>query len=197
MSKMMTNEEIVKTFQDAGALLTGHFKLRSGMHSDKFFQAALLFVQPAIGEKLCSTLAERMKDLGAETVISPAVGGLFVGQEIARALKLKSIFADKENDQLVLKRGFSIRKGEKVIIAEDVVTKGGRVQQTIDLVRSLGGEPVAVGIIADRSGGEADFGIPLYSLIQLNLPKYDPQECPFCKKGMPLFTPGSGAGSKA
>ena len=129
--------------------------------------------------------------------ISPAVGGLLVGRELARSLTRKSIFADKVNDQLVLKRGFSIRPGEKVIIAEDVVTEGGRVQQTIDLVRSLGGIPVAVAIITDRSGGKANFGIPLFSLLQLNLPTYLPEECPMCKEGMDLTTPGSGAGSKA
>lgn len=195
----MTHEEIVKELQDAGALLTGHFKLRSGKHSNRFFQCALVFVDPDRGERLCSALADQIKAKGitAETVISPAVGGLFVGQELARALKLKSIFADKVNDQLVLKRGFSIRPGEKVIIAEDVVTEGGRVQQTIDLVRSLGGIPVAVAIITDRSGGKANFGIPLFSLLQLNLPTYLPEECPMCKEGMALTTPGSGAGSKA
>ena len=106
----MTDQEIIKTFQDVGALLDGHFVLRSKLHSDKFFQAALLFKYPDIAEKLCRTLAERMKGLGAETVISPAVGGILVGQELARALKIQAIFADKENDELVLKRGFTIRK---------------------------------------------------------------------------------------
>ncbi|OQA83815.1 MAG: Orotate phosphoribosyltransferase [Lentisphaerae bacterium ADurb.Bin242] len=187
----MTDQEIVQSFQKAGALLDGHFILRSGLHSGKFFQAALLFRYPDIAEKLCRTLAERMKHLGAETVISPAVGGILVGQELARALGIQAIFADKENDQLVLKRGFTIRKGEKIIVAEDVVTKGGRVQQTIDLVRSLGGEPVAVGIVTDRSGCTVDFGIPLYSLIQLNLPAYNPADCPLCKAGVPLERPGS------
>ncbi len=191
----MTDQEIIKAFQDAGALLDGHFVLRSGLHSNKFFQAALLFRFPDIAEKLCRTLAERMKGLGATTVISPAVGGILVGQELARALGIQAIFADKENDQLVLKRGFTIQKGEKIIVAEDVVTKGGRVQQTIDLVRSLGGDPVAVGIITDRSGGNVDFGIPLYSLIKLSLPTFDPAECPLCKEGKPLTRPGSGAKS--
>ena len=191
----MTDQEIIKSFQDAGALLDGHFVLRSGMHSSKFFQCALLFRYPDIAEKLCRTLAERMKDLGAETVISPAVGGILVGQELARALGIQAIFADKENDQLVLKRGFSIRKGEKIIVAEDVVTKGGRVQQTIDLVRAHGGIPVGVGIVTDRSGGQVDFGIPLFSLIKLDLPIFDPAGCPLCKEGKPLTRPGSGAKS--
>ncbi len=195
----MTQDQIVKEFQDAGALLTGHFKLRSGKHSNRFFQCALVFVDPARGERLCTELARRISEAGiqADTVISPAVGGLFVGQEVARALKLNSIFADKVNDELVLKRGFSIRPGERVIVAEDVVTEGGRVKQTIELVKSLGGIPVAVSIITDRSGGKADFGVPLFSLLQLSLPTYLPEECPLCNDNIPLTTPGSGAGSKA
>ena len=195
----MTQDQIVQELQDAGALLTGHFKLRSGKHSNLFFQCALVFVDPARGERLCTELARRVTEQGiqADTVISPAVGGLFVGQEVARALKLKSIFADKVNDELVLKRGFSIKPGERVIIAEDVVTEGGRVKQTIELVKKLGGIPVAVTIITDRSGGKADFGVPLFSLLQLNLPTWLPEECPLCKDNAPLTTPGSGAGSKA
>lgn len=187
----MTNEEILEAFQSAGALLNGHFKLRSGLHSDRFFQCALVLRKPLVAERLCQTLAEKVAGLGAETVISPAVGGLIVGQEIARALKIDAIFADKDNDELILKRGFSIRPGEKVIVAEDVVTKGGRVQQTIDLVKKLGGIPVAVTVIADRSSSEPDFGVPFYSLIKLNLPTYDPAECPLCKEGVPLDVPGS------
>ena len=188
----MTDQEIIKSFQDAGALLDGHFVLRSGMHSNKFFQCALLFRYPDIAEKLCRTLAERMKNLGAETVISPAVGGILVGQELARALGIQAIFADKENDQLVLKRGFTIRKGEKIIVAEDVVTKGGRVQQTIDLVRAKGGEVVGVAVIVDRSGGEARFDVPKFeSALQLTLPTFDPAVCPLCAEHVPVDRPGS------
>ena len=187
----MTDQEIIKSFQDAGALLDGHFVLRSGMHSNKFFQCALLFRYPDVAEKLCRTLAERMKDLGAETVISPAVGGILVGQELARALGIQAIFADKENDQLVLKRGFTIRKGEKVLVAEDVVTKGGRVQQTIDLVRSFGGDVVGVAVIVDRSGGDAKFDVPFQSALKLDLPTFDPAACPLCAKKLPIDRPGS------
>ncbi len=194
----MTDQEIIDSFKQAKALLNGHFQLRSKKHSDHFFQAALVFRDPLLGEKLCATLAERIQAAGieAETVISPAVGGLLVGQEIARALKINAIFADKENDQLLLKRGFSIRKGEKIIVAEDVVTEGGRVQQTIDLVKSLGGEVAAVAVITDRSGGKASFGgIPFFSLIKLNLPTWLPEDCPLCKAGKPIEVPGSGAKS--
>ncbi len=194
----MTDQEIIESFRSAEALLTGHFQLRSGKHSDHFFQAALVFRNPLLGEKLCATLAERIQAAGiqAETVISPAVGGLLVGQEIARALRVNAIFADKENDQMLLKRGFRIKPGEKIIVAEDVVTEGGRVKQTIDLVRSLGGDVAAVAVITDRSGGKASFdGIPFFSLIKLDLPTWQPQDCPLCKAGKPVDVPGSGAKS--
>jgi len=187
----MTHDEVVSTFQKIGALLEGHFLLRSGLHSNRFFQAALLLQYPDIAESLCKEIAKQAEGLGAELVISPAVGGLVVGQEIARALKVRAIFADKENDMLVLKRGFSIKPGEKVLVAEDVVTKGGRVQQTIDLVRKHGGEVVAVGVVADRSGGEANFGVPFFSLIKLELATYQPDSCPLCKAKIPLVKPGS------
>ena len=188
----MTDQEIIAAFESAGALLTGHFQLRSKKHSNRFFQAALVFKKPWVGEELCKELAARIKAAGIETVISPAVGGLFVGQEIARALHIESIFADKENDQLVLKRGFRLKPGEKVIVAEDVVTEGGRVQQTIDLVRAHGADPVAVAVITDRSGGKASFGgIPFFSLLKLSLPTYTAEECPMCRAGQPIDVPGS------
>ncbi|MBR2000445.1 MAG: orotate phosphoribosyltransferase [Lentisphaeria bacterium] len=192
MSEIMSENEIIESLQESGALLSGHFQLRSKKHSNRFFQAALVFRNPKLGEKLCQVLAARMGETGAETVISPAVGGLIVGQEIARALGINAIFADKDNDQLVLKRGFSIRKGEKIIVAEDVVTEGGRVKQTIELVKSLGGIPVAVAVITDRSGGKVDFdGIPFYSLIKLDLPTWTQEECPMCKNGEAIDVPGS------
>ena len=131
----MTEREIIEILESSGALLNGHFQLRSGLHSNRFFQAALLLQYPDKAETVCRYLAEQYKDCGATAVISPAVGGLIVGQEVARALGVRAIFADKEDGELVLKRGFTIAPGEKVLVAEDVVTKGGRVQQTVDLVR--------------------------------------------------------------
>ena len=145
----MTEQEIVNILKESGALLTGHFQLRSGLHSDRFFQAALLLQYPDKAETVCRHLAEKFSGTEIETVISPAVGGLIVGQEVARALGCRAIFADKEDGQLVLKRGFALRRGEKVLVAEDVVTKGGRVQQTIDLVRSFGAEVVGVAVIVE------------------------------------------------
>ena len=187
----MTEQEIVKILENSGALLSGHFQLRSGLHSNRFFQAALLLQYPDKAEIVCRHLADQFRDREIETVISPAVGGLIVGQEIARALGKRAIFADKEDGQLVLKRGFSIRPGEKVLVAEDVVTKGGRVQQTCDLVRSCGGEVVGIAVIVDRSGGTAHFDVPFYSALQLDLPTFEPSECPMCAEHLPIDRPGS------
>lgn len=188
----MNKDEILQCFLDAGALLEGHFKLRSGLHSNKFFQAALLLQYPEIAEKLCSELAAKFKNRGITAVISPAVGGLIVGHELAKALGVRAIFADKENDELILKRGFSIGKGEKILVGEDVITRGGRVQQTVDLVRELGGEVAGIAVIVDRSMGNASFDIPHESLVKLELETYDPEKsCPLCDEGVEITRPGS------
>lgn len=187
----MTNDDILKCFTDAGALLEGHFKLRSGLHSNRFFQAALLLQHPDVAQKLCSILAQKFKNLGITAVISPAVGGLIVGHELAKALGVRAIFADKENDQLILKRGFVIGKNEKILVGEDVITRGGRVQQTIDLVRNLGGQVAGIAVIVDRSMGNASFDIPHQSLLQLELNTYEPESCPLCADGIELERPGS------
>jgi orotate phosphoribosyltransferase len=188
----MTEAQVLELMTKTGALLEGHFLLRSGLHSNKYFQAALLLQHTRIAADLCTELAKPYLDANIETVISPAVGGLVVGQEIGRALGCKAIFAEKDdNSNLLLRRGFSLREGERVLVAEDVVTKGGRVQQTIDLVRSYGAIPVAVAVITDRSQGDVDFGMPFQSLIKLSLPTYEPSDCPMCKAGLPIDKPGS------
>ena len=187
----MTQDEILTIFKDSKALLEGHFKLRSGLHSNRFFQAALLLQYPDRAATVCSELAAKFADKEISAVISPAVGGLIVGHEVAKALGVRAIFADKENDELILKRGFSIEKGERVLVAEDVITRGGRVQQTVDLVRSLGGEVAGIAVIVDRSMGNASFDIPHESLVKLELETYDPEDCPLCKEGLELTRPGS------
>ena len=187
----MTKEEITQCFLDAGALLEGHFKLRSGLHSNRFFQAALVLQYPDIAQKLCTELAAKFAGKGISAVISPAVGGLIVGHELAKALGVRAIFADKEEGELVLKRGFEIKPGEKVLVGEDVITRGGRVQQTVDLVRKHGGEVAGIAVIVDRSMGEASFDVPHESLMKLELATYDPESCPLCKQGVGLVRPGS------
>ena len=188
----MTEAEILSVFTETKALLHGHFLLRSGLHSDRYFQGALVLQHTRIAATLCAELAAGFQGQGVETVISPALGGLVVGQEVGRALDVRAIFAEKDDQSnLVLRRGFTIRPGEKVLVAEDVITKGGRVQQTIDLVRAAGGVVVGVAVVVDRSGGAKLFDVPVRSLIRLDLPTWKPEECPLCRQGKLIDKPGS------
>lgn len=188
----MTEQDILKQLADTGALLSGHFLLRSGLHSDKYFQAAQVLQHTLIASQLCGALAAQFADAEVETVISPAVGGIVVGQEIGRSLGVRAIFAEKdENSELLLRRGFSLKPGERVLVAEDVITKGGRVRQTVDLVRSFGAKVVGVAVLVDRSGGGIDFGAPLRPLLNLDLAIHHPDSCPLCAKGLELVKPGS------
>jgi orotate phosphoribosyltransferase len=191
----MTETEILQILRDTGALLEGHFELRSGLHSGKFFQCANVLRYPRVAEKLCKALVDRMlaqlKDIGRiDGVIAPALGGIVVGHEIARALDVVSIFAEKKDDKLVLRR-FSIEKGQRYIVAEDVITRGGRVQETVDIVKSAGGEVVAILLLVDRSGGKAKFKYPTLSLLQMEPTTHEPDACPLCSEGLALIHPGS------
>jgi orotate phosphoribosyltransferase len=184
--------DVLQLFRKAGALLEGHFLLRSGLHSRQFFQCALLLQDTALASEVCGQLAEKARGTGATRVISPALGGLIVGHEVARHLGLPHIFAEKENDRLVLRRGFQIRSGDKFIVAEDVVTRGGRVMETIEIVREHGAEVVAVASIVDRSGGQLpDFGCPYISLTRLNVETFAADNLPPDLEGTPASKPGS------
>lgn len=192
----MKQEEMLGMFRKTGALLKGHFELRSGLHSDEYFQCALLLQYPVMAEKLCSALVEKMRagsggEVAADGVISPAMGGLFVGHEVARALNMRHIFAEKEAGQLVVRRGFEIKKGERLVVAEDVVTRGGRVQETIDIVEKAGGVVAAILVLVNRSGGKVAFRQPFYSLLEMEPVTYEPAKCPLCKSGVPMAHPGS------
>ena len=165
----MTEHEVLQVFRDSGALLEGHFVLRSGLHSRQYFQCALALQQMPVVEKLGAELARKVRPLGAATVIAPAMGGLVLGQEVARQLGLRFIFVEKEEGKLVLRRGFRISPGEKMLVVEDVVTRGGRVQETIDIVRASGGTVAGVAMAVNRSGGEVDFGVPMFSLVALHV----------------------------
>ena len=189
---MLTDAEVLQIFRDTGALLDGHFLLRSGLHSRQYFQCAIVLQYPRIAERLCRALAARLKDVGAQAVISPAMGGLFIGHEVARALDVRHIFAEKNAaGKLELRRNFKIGPREKFLVVEDVITKGGRVQETIDIVRQHGGEVVRVATLVDRSGGGANFGVPLESLLRLHMETFEPTACPLCQKGVPVVKPGS------
>jgi len=187
----MTNDEALRLFRETGALLEGHFVLRSGLHSRQFFQCALALQQMPVVERFGAALADRLRGFGAVTVISPAMGGLVIGQEVARQLGLRFIFAEKEEGKLVLRRGFKIASGEKLLVIEDVVTKGGRVQETMAIVRANGGVVAAVGMVVDRSGGGVDLGAPLVSLIRLDVETFSPDRLPPDLAATPATKPGS------
>ena len=190
----MKQEDVLKIFEETGALLNGHFELRSGLHSNRFFQCALVLQYPRIAGQLCEALVEKMKqelqDLEVDTVIAPAMGGITIGHDVARALGVRFIFVEKENNELKLRR-FKIKEGERFVVAEDVVTRGGRVQETIDIVKENGGVVRAIGILVNRSGGKAKFDVPLVSLLDIEPVTYDPSDCPLCRDGLELVHPGS------
>jgi orotate phosphoribosyltransferase len=186
------SEQVMRLFRETGALLDGHFILRSGLHSRQFFQCAILLQHTDIAARVCSMLADGLRHLECDSVISPALGGIIVGQEVGRSLGKRHIFVEKESGGLVLRRGFTISPDEKFIVAEDVVTRGGRVQQTIDIVRAHGGIVTGVGVIVDRSGGNApDFGCPFVSLVQMNVKTFEADQIPQDLASIPAIKPGS------
>ena len=166
-------DDILTLFRKTGALLDGHFILRSGLHSRQYFQCALLLQETAIAAKVCGWLADKLREFDCDTVISPALGGIIVGQEVGRLLGKRHIFVEKDEGKLVLRRGFQISPGEKFIVVENVVTRGGRVQETIDIVRAHGGIVSAIGVIVDRSGkSKPDFGCPFISLVEMTVENF-------------------------
>ena len=191
----MTDQDVLKVFLETKALLKGHFELRSGLHSDQFFQCAKVLQHPRICARLCEALVGRLRaempGLKVDAVIAPAMGGLFVGHEVAKSLGVLSIFAEKQDGALVLRRGFEIVKGGAYVVAEDVITRGGRVQETIDIVEGRGGKVVAVTVLVDRSGGKASFVPPTISLLKMEPVTFDPKTCPLCAKKLSLEHPGS------
>ena len=187
----MTDSDVLQVFRDSGALLEGHFILRSGLHSRQFFQCALALQQMPVVEKLGAALAAKVRPLGVETVVAPAMGGLVIGQEVARQLGIRFIFVEKEDGKLVLRRGFKIRPGEKILIVEDVVTKGGRVQETVDIVRTHGGEVAGIAMVVDRSNGATKFAAPAFSLMSLVVEAFPADQLPPDLAGTPAVKPGS------
>ena len=187
----MTRDEILKVFRDTGALLDGHFVLRSGLHSRQFFQCALALQQMPTVEKLGGELAAKVRSLNAATVVSPAMGGLVLGQEVARQLGIRFIFVEKEDGKLALRRGFKIAPGEKILVVEDVVTKGGRVQETIDIVRANGGSVAGIAMAVDRSNGSVRFDAPTFSLLAIKVETFEADKLPTDLAATPAVKPGS------
>ena len=187
----MNQADVLQVFRASGALLEGHFIVRSGLHSRQFFQCALALQQMPVVERLGAALADRVRPLGAVTVVAPAMGGLVIGQEVARQLGVRFIFVEKEAGLLVLRRGFKIAPGEKILVVEDVVTKGGRVQETLAIVRQHGGAVTGVAAIVDRSNGIVDFGVPFLSLLALAVEAFEPDHLPADLAVLPAVKPGS------
>lgn len=191
LSQNMDKAQALSLFKQTGALLDGHFVLRSGLHSRQFFQCAVALQQMPIVEQFGAALAEKVRHLQVKTVISPAMGGLVIGQEVARQLGARFIFAEKEDGKLVLRRGFKIASGEPILVVEDVVTQGGRVRETIEIVRQHDGKLLGVAMLVDRSNGVAHFGVPAFSLIQINVETFPADALPPDLAAVPAVKPGS------
>jgi orotate phosphoribosyltransferase len=184
-------EEVIERFRRTGALLEGHFVLTSGLHSTKYLQCALVLQYPSEAESFGRAIAERFRGQNVETVVAPAIGGIIIGWEVARALGVRSIWAEREEGRMTLRRGFAVRPGEKVLVVEDVITTGGSTRETIEAMRAAGALVVGAASIIDRSGGRSDVGVPRVALATLDVPALAPAACPQCEAGVPAVKPGS------
>lgn len=187
----MNAEQVIDQFRATGALLEGHFQLSSGLHSTVYLQCALVLQFPERAEAFGRALAEQFRGQGIQLVASPAIGGIVIGHEVARALGARFIWTEREAGQMTLRRGFTIAPGEKTLIVEDVITTGGSTRDTIEAVRRAGADVVGAASIIDRSGGSADVGVPLSSLASLRVLSVESSECDACKLGEPVVKPGS------
>ncbi|MFL6207238.1 MAG: orotate phosphoribosyltransferase [Pyrinomonadaceae bacterium] len=187
----MQSAEVIDRFKRTGALLEGHFVLTSGLHSERYLQCALVLQHPAEAESFGRALAERFRSEGVETVAAPAIGGIVIGYEVARALGARSIWTEREAGRMTLRRGFTVRPGESILVVEDVITTGGSTRETIDALRGAGARVIAAASIIDRSGGRADVSVPRVALATLDVPALAPSACPLCAQGIPAIKPGS------
>ncbi|MCH7677058.1 orotate phosphoribosyltransferase [candidate division KSB1 bacterium] len=192
----MTEQEILQIFAETEALLTGHFILTSGLHSNRYFQGAKVLQHPEIAAKLCSQIGEHFKNKHIDAVIAPAVGGIIVTHEVAKSLGVRAIFSERQQGEMTLRRGFEIKKGENLLVVEDVITTGGSVKEVIDLVKASGGNLAGAGCLVDRSGGQVNLGTELFSLVKLTIQTFPPENCELCKQGSQAVKPGSRGLSK-
>ena len=188
----MKQSDALELYRRTGAYLEGHFRLSSGLHSAGYLQSALVLQHPADAASLGLAIAVHVKGLKPTVVLSPALGGLIIGHEVARALGVRAIFAERAGGPtLSLRRGFALASSDRVLVVEDVLTTGKSTRETIDVAREAGAEVVGAAAIVDRSGGTINFDVPSHSLVQLEVPTYDPEKCPLCAQGMPVVKPGS------
>ena len=187
----MTEGEVRELLEKTGAIMDGHFLLTSGLHSPHYVEKFNVLQHPKYTQRLCEAMAEKFKDASIDTVVGPVTGGVLLAHETGKALGTRAIFTERENGKMTFRRGFSLKKGERVLIVEDIVTTGGSIREVIDVVREQGGVPVAVSMIVDRSGGKADFdGVPSTALLTMKVETYRPEECPLCAKGVPMTKRG-------
>lgn len=190
---IIKTEEVMKKFEQAGAIQKGHFKLTSGVHSDTYIQCAQVMQHPEFMHNLCSELGKKFRGDDIDVIVGPAIGGIIMAHVMARVLGpwVRAIFTERENGKMTLRRSFEIILGEKVLVVEDVTTTGSSVREVMDIVKSREGKVVGVGVLIDRSGGKVDFGIKTEKLLTVDIKTYLPEECPLCKKGIPVVKPGS------
>jgi len=190
---IIKTEEVMKKFEDAGAIQKGHFKLTSGVHSDTYIQCAQVMQHPEFMHNLCSELGKKFRGDDIDVIVGPAIGGIIMAHVMARVLGpwVRAIFTERENGKMTLRRSFEIKEGEKVLVVEDVTTTGSSVREVIDIVNLRKGKVVGVGVLIDRSGGRVNFGVKTEKLLTVNIKTYLPEECPLCKKGIPTVKPGS------
>lgn len=189
---MLSKERVLEILKASEVLLEGHFLLTSGRHSNQYMQCARILQYPWYTEEIAGGLAQTFKDDEVDIVVGPAMGGIIIAYEIARKLKAKNIFAERENGKMTLRRGFSIPKGARVVVAEDVITTGGSVKEVMEIVRAQGGEVVGVAVLVDRSNGTIDFGTKLQAALTTEVISYDAEDCPLCKElKTPPVKPGS------
>ena len=187
----MTEQEVKNIFTATGAMLEGHFLLTSGRHSEYYIEKFNVLQHPKETQKLCEAMAEKFTDANIETVVGPVTGGIILAHETGKALNTRAIFTEREDGKMTFRRGFSLHAGERVLIVEDIVTTGGSIKEVIDVVKAAGGVPVAVSMLVDRSGGKLDFGdVPYTALLTLDVQSYDAEDCPLCKKNIPLTKRG-------
>jgi orotate phosphoribosyltransferase len=189
----MTRDQLLDLFRRSGALLDGHFRLTSGLHSSGYLQCALVLQHPQSAESLGRALGDRVAALRATVVLSPALGGIVIGQEVGRALGVRALFAERQDGQLMLRRGFTLSESDRVLVVEDVLTTGGSTKETMEVVKAAGAQVVGAASIVDRSGGTAGFDVPFHALLEIALPTYEPDKCPLCVQGLPVVKPGSRA----
>jgi orotate phosphoribosyltransferase len=188
---MLTRDTLLDLFRKSGALLEGHFRLTSGLHSSGYLQCALVLQHPPQAEMLGRAIADRTRDLRPTVVLSPALGGVVIGHEVGRALGVRAIFAERQDGGLALRRGFILAESDRVLVVEDVFTTGGSTRETIQVAKAAGGQVVGAASIVDRSGGVLKFDVPSYSLLEIALPTDEPDKCDLCARGLPVTKPGS------